>query len=110
MKRYVGERAPGGVTVAVIGADGRSGPLAPRYDLRNHSPDGYNFGYGGSGPAQLALALLADALGDDGRAQRLYQDFKWKVIGRLDGDRFELTDEGIRQTVAELEAERGRSR
>ena len=24
----------------------------------NHSPDGFNWGYGGSGPAQLALAIM----------------------------------------------------
>ena len=28
-----------------------------------HSPDGFEFGYGGSGPADLALAILADFLG-----------------------------------------------
>jgi hypothetical protein len=84
--------------------------IVPRYDLRNHSPDGFNWGYGGSGPAQLALALLADALGDDQRAQRLYQDFMFKVIGRFEGDRFELSEEDIRQTAAKLEAERGRRR
>jgi hypothetical protein len=32
--------------------------------LRN-SPTGFGWGYGGSGPAQLALALLADSLGDN---------------------------------------------
>jgi len=25
--------------------------------VRNHSPDGFAWGYGGSGPAQLALAI-----------------------------------------------------
>jgi hypothetical protein len=25
--------------------------------IRNHSPDGWNWGYGGSGPAQTALGL-----------------------------------------------------
>jgi len=25
--------------------------------MRNHSPDGFNWGYGGSGPAQTALAI-----------------------------------------------------
>jgi hypothetical protein len=39
--------------------------------------------YGGSGPAQLALALLADVFDDDGLALRYHQDFKWNVIARL---------------------------
>jgi hypothetical protein len=56
----------------------------------------------------LSLALLADALGDDAKAQRYYQDYKFKVIARLDGDHFDLSEEDIRQTVAELAAAKGR--
>jgi hypothetical protein len=111
MKHYIGERTPDGCDVLVLDGGKHGGYLLdPRYDLRNHSPDGFNWGYGGSGPAQLALALLADALGDDQRAQRLYQDFKFKVIGRFQGDRIELSEEDIRQAAAKLEAERGRGR
>jgi hypothetical protein len=55
-------------------------PLRQRQDLANHSPDGFAWGYGGSGPAQLALALLADAWGDDRRALRAYQTFKWMLV------------------------------
>lgn len=107
MKRYIGERTKNGVEVIAIDAEGGKEPLDPRHDLRNHSPDGFNWGYGGSGPAQLALALLADALCDDEKARRFYQDFKFKVIARLDGDSFEMSEEEIRQKVAALEAERG---
>jgi hypothetical protein len=57
--------------------------LEPRLELHNHSPTGFAWGYGGSGPAQLALALLADALGDDERALALYQDFKWRCVSRF---------------------------
>jgi hypothetical protein len=110
MKRYIGERTEKGVKVIAIDAEGGQEPLDPRYDLRKHSMDGFNFGYGGSGPAQLSLALLADALCDDEKAQRFYQDFKFKVIARLDGDRFEISEEEIRQKVAALEAERGNKR
>jgi hypothetical protein len=97
MKRYIGERTPDHCTVTIIDDEGGKEPLNPRHDLRNHSPDGLNFG-----------ALLADALGDDDRAQQFYQDYKFRIIARLNGDRFELTDEQIRQSVAELEAARGR--
>jgi len=34
--------------------------LPMRLDLVNHSPSGFEWSYGGSGPAQLALTLLAD--------------------------------------------------
>lgn len=50
----------------------------------NHSPDGFNWGYGGSGPAQLALALCLLVF-DKETALRSYQTFKWKVIARLHG-------------------------
>ena len=111
-KYYVGERTPDGCQVAVLDTDkpDHARLLNPRYDLRNHSPDGFEFGYSGSGPSQLSLALMADALGDDKRAQAVYQAFKFKVVGRLTGDMFRLTQEGIKQKVAEIEAERGRGR
>jgi hypothetical protein len=110
MKHYVGERTPGGCEVDVIDTGSPTGgyPLPPRQDLRNHSPDGYNWGYSGSGPAQLALALLADALGDDEKAQRFYQDYKFKVIARLQDDKWGLSQEDIRQAVAAIAEERGR--
>ena len=47
--------------------------------VRNHSPDGFNWGYGGSGPAQLALAILLEVMPKD-KALRIYQDFKFKVV------------------------------
>jgi hypothetical protein len=53
----------------------------------NHSPDGFNWGYGGSGPAQLALAIMLKLTGKaDG-----YQEFKWKYIANLpQGKNFEI--------------------
>jgi len=59
----------------------------PSQDLRNHSPDGFAWGYGGSGPAQLALALLLDATGNPELALRDYQAFKNQVIAGLHPDR-----------------------
>lgn len=84
---YAGVRhRDGAVTVIKCDTGER---LNPRYDLRNHSPDGFEWGYGGSGPAQLALAILADYLKDDENALRLYQDFKWAVVARF-GDNWNL--------------------
>jgi len=53
----------------------------------NHSPDGFNWGYGGSGPAQLALAIILKLTGKpDG-----YQEFKRNVIAGLSqGKSFEI--------------------
>lgn len=44
-------------------------------DKVNHSPTGFAWGYGGSGPSQLAFAILAFEIGPDD-AKSLYQDFK----------------------------------
>lgn len=51
-------------------------------EIRAHSPTGFSWGYGGSGPAQLALALLTDALGEPELAERHYQAFKWAYVSR----------------------------
>ncbi len=55
---------------------------------RQHSPTGFAWGYGGSGPAQLALAILLESGIGTSRALALYQDFKWEYIATLPtGDR-----------------------
>lgn len=54
--------------------------------LGRHSPNGFNWGYGGSGPAELALAIVTEITGKpDG-----YQEFKWDVIARLPQTDFEI--------------------
>jgi hypothetical protein len=78
--------------------------LRLRLDLANHSPTGFAWGYGGSGPAQLSLAILADFLGDDERALRLHQRFKFAVIGALEQRKpWVLTDNTVRKMVLRLE-------
>jgi hypothetical protein len=56
--------------------------LSPARSLAvfNHSPDGFNWGYGGSGPAQLALALLLREGVPDDVAVTLHQDLKWSTV------------------------------
>jgi hypothetical protein len=79
---YVGRRTKGSVTVTRETDDGRCDPLPLRLDLGNHSPAGFEWGYPGSGPAQLALAVLSDAVGDR-RAVWHHQQFKFAVVTRL---------------------------
>ena len=55
-------------------------PLEPSLKLFNHSPNGFQWGYEGSGPAQLALAILLDLTGDPDLSVRLHQDFKRALI------------------------------
>jgi len=79
MKIYEGGRSLAG---AVVTVDGK--PLPPRYDLKKLSPAGFEWTYEGAGPAQLALALLADHLGDDQKALRHHDAFMRAVIAELD--------------------------
>lgn len=51
-----------------------------------HSPDGFEWGYGGSGPADLALNILGLFVAPP-EAWRLHQDFKWDFIAKLDRGR-----------------------
>lgn len=68
-------------------------PLSPARSLKiaNMSPDGFNWGYGGSGPGQLALAILLEISSPDRVARRFFQDFKSEVIAKLPQDDFELS-------------------
>ena len=78
-KVYEGGRSLDGAVVTVDGA-----PLNPRYDLKRYSPAGFEWTYEGDGPRQLALALLADHLGDDRRAVALTEAFMRAVVSELD--------------------------
>lgn len=69
--------------------------LEPRLDLRDHSPTGFAWGYGGSGPAQLSLAILAEVIQDDDAALDLYQQFK-EVIARLPKSTWSISEEYVR--------------
>lgn len=101
MKTYSGVRTENGCAVTVMDAGGCRG-LDPRFDLWNHSPSGFEWGYGGSGPAQLALALAADVLGDDEAARGVYQRLKFRVVGRLPHDGWTLTEAELADTLRSL--------
>ena len=100
MKCYAGRRQGYVVSVTV---DGRR--LNPRLDLWNHSPTGFEWGYCGSGPAQLALAILADHCQDDERALNFYQRYKWAVVAELPHREWIITSEDI-ERILQLLVER----
>lgn len=96
MKVYRGRRGPGGTVVTV---DGR--PLDPRTDLRDFHAAGFEWGYEGSGPSQLALAILADLHGD-GVALRDHRAFMQAVICDLEGDDWTLSAEQIAERAEQV--------
>ena len=73
--------------------------MKPRLDLYNHSPSGFEWGYGGSGPAQLALAILAHHLRDGREALRLYQRFKFAIVAGLPKRGWTLSNRDIDQAL-----------
>lgn len=87
------ERTEGGGFLVLCDGEELSPKLSQT--IINHSPAGFNWGYGGSGPAQLSLALLLEETGAR-LARAYYQQFKWEVISNLqEGQRWELTSDQI---------------
>ena len=104
MPTYKGIRDGEVTTVTVDGV-----PLQTRLDLRALSLDGYEWGYVGSGPYQLALDILAHEL-DDRRALGNYRSFCENTIARLkldtwvlEGDQIELSLQGVVEVDMTLE-------
>jgi len=71
----------------------------PSQKIINHSPDGFNWGYGGSGPAQLALAILLK-FEDKEFARNNYQKFKWDIVANLPQSNFVMTDQTIQEWLS----------
>lgn len=57
--------------------------------VTNHSPDGFAWGYGGSGPSQLSLAIMIKLFGKPYD----YHRFKWEHIATLPEESFHKTIE-----------------
>lgn len=108
-----------GARLVVVEEDGLvTGPLR---HITKHSPDGFSWGYCGSGPAELARCLLIDALDlapdcdqcdGEGRSTcwwcdggyvepvpAMYQSFKFAVIANLP-DEWTLPRDEIRAWAA----------
>jgi hypothetical protein len=77
-----------------------------KHTLVWHSPDGFQWGYGGSGPADLALNILYDYLRRTRpkyakrTAISLHQRFKWEFIAKAKAE-LSITGEAIEQWVEE---------
>jgi len=101
---YQGRRTESGVRVT---RDGKEFDPGASQALWNHSPTGFEWGFNGSGPAQLALALLLDAIRHEEGAAKWHQRFKAEVVAKLPHDEWAMTSDGVRawlgkQLIAEL--------
>ncbi len=100
---YIGHRSETGCNVVVVYSGPRPGfiheePLDPRLDLLRKSPSGLDWGYSGSGPAQLALAILAHCVGDK-IALAHYQGFKLRYVAQFGRDHWTMTADEVRSAV-----------
>lgn len=87
-----------------MSSDGTQRPrlLQPRHDLHNHSSS-FDWGADGPGAAQLALAILADYLGDGDLALKLHEGFKVALIAALPHRAWALGDDAVGRTVRQLQ-------
>jgi hypothetical protein len=92
MKIYKGIRQGNRAAVYV---DGVALDPAPSQQLYNHSPDAFEWGYRGSGPHQLGLAILLDCFGDGEQALRHYRPFVTEFIASFSYEGFILLETQI---------------
>jgi len=99
------ESGPQDVWKEVPQSDGRHGQVrldpGASQKIYNHSPDGFQWGYGGSGPAQLALALLLDVTGDGDMSVSLHQDFKRHFVASW-GESWQMSTGQIREWIESM--------
>ncbi len=93
MKTYAGDRTIDGIVVTV---DGR--PLDQRLDVHRYSHNGFEWTYEGAESRQLALAILADHLGDAERALVLVEPFMREVVANFDNT-WEMTSDDVAAAV-----------
>ena len=99
MKRYTGDRTIDGIEVLVDGE-----PLDERLDIQAFSDNGFEWTYGGDAPLQLALAILADHLGDNVTEAVKHCDvFMKNVIAKLDNT-WELTSADVDAALEKIGA------
>ncbi len=74
--------------------------VKPTQKVWNHANE-FNWGYGGSGPAQLSLAILLKYLNKED-AVSLHQDFKFKVVAGWPGGKDFEVNLPLREKIAEI--------
>ena len=83
ISRYYGTANGGNWSVLL---NGKNFDHADSLKVSNHSPDGFAWGYGGSAPSQLALAILLHEIGNPDFIVHHYQQFKIDLIETVPQD------------------------
>lgn len=75
-------------------------PLSPLNQIINHSPDGFSWGFDGSGPGQLALAIMVHEFGPELHSHPAdYMTFKSEVIANFDRQAFSISSLDIENWI-----------
>jgi len=91
-KVYIGRRTAGRASVLVEDVLGTSA----LHHVVRHSPDGFEWGYGGSGPSDAALSILTDYLeGSPIDVETCYQAFKFHFLADAPEKGFTITSDQI---------------
>ena len=87
----------GGCQVTVNGE-----PLEPRLDLRTFSDQGFEWGYDGAGPRQLALAIVADHFTETETALRHHEKFLLNFVAGWRDDYWTLTSNDVDSALKDV--------
>mgnify|MGYP000088416523 CR=1 FL=1 len=88
----IGKRNPDGSTTILLGNRELHPSLKHSYD--------FEWGYGGSGPAETAWVILS-AVFDKDTADDLYQHFKWEIVAGLPRQGWAMTVQEVMDWVRE---------
>ena len=103
MKTFCGDRTIDGVKATV---DGK--PLDQRLDIQKFTPNGFEWSYEGPEPRQLALAILAEHLGNTAKAKALVEPFMTAVVANFGND-WEMTSADIDAALAAIQRQQARA-
>jgi hypothetical protein len=98
-KIYRGETHPNGRAVTVNGCFLRS-----HFEVKSYTVSGFDWGSDSAGTYQLALAILADYLGDSTKALQIHEDFARLALAKIEAGEWALTGEQIAAAVRVLVA------
>ena len=105
MKIFRGRKTDTGCVVELDNESYRTKlSLEKNLKIVDHSPDGFQWGYSGSGPAQLAAAILYEITDDVELSRAYYELFKHDHVSQWE-DTFEISEFEVRIWLSLVGAE-----
>lgn len=89
----------------VVSRNGNSKRVNIPRTLVKHSPDGFEWGYGGSGPADFALNILYFFTDNIRFSYAHYQDFKWQFVATIPKKGGTIKGDAIRQWIVKRDVD-----